>query len=547
MNKICVSAKKRPFLVLLCMFLAGVLLRLGFWPAFFVLPVCLLAVWERRGRDIRRFLVPFLGLLLFAAGVWRTESELRFRDTYLQGLSDGQEVRLVGEIVRTEVKPRCICYYLTDCVLDRSNGPVPCSDVLAYASSDEYSIGQILVVRGTITLFDTARNEGGFDARSHYRSQKIDFGVWVNAVESASGTVNRYTAFLARLRGRLSDSVAACGGADGILGAMLLGEKAGLDAEVKSLYQRAGISHILAISGLHVSLLGIGLYRLLRRCRLTYGAASAVTAVLMLSYCVMSGSSVSAKRAVGMLLVCLLADVLGRGYDMLSALGLLGIVLLWDNPFLAGYSGFVFSVTAVFGVGIAAPVFAAWGGSVREEEEREDTLAGRWRKRWCSVKSAFLSGLGIQLTTLPLVALYYYEIPVYAIFLNLLVLMLVKYVVALGAAAAVLGVWSVRLGTLLMLPCNWILALYEKCCTGLLALPYAAVAAGCPGPVRLFAYYGLFAAVLCVMHRRTLQRLASAEAQTGRDMGHSKNRMPAGRAGCAPDVCISSGVCALSA
>lgn len=504
--------RKRPFLLLFGMFLAGVLVRFGAWPLFLAAPVCLWCAGNRKRQGAGRWLVPFLGLLLFAAGVLRADGELRFRAAYLPELMDGQEVRLAGTVVRAEVKPRCVYYYLTDCVLERSNGHLPCNDVLAYASTDEYSIGQILVVRGTISLFDTARNEGGFDARSHYRSQKIDFGVWVDEASPAGETKSRFRAFLAQLRGRLAQSAAACGDTDGILSAMLLGEKADLDAEVKSLYQRAGISHILAISGLHVSLLGIGLYRLLRRLGCTYAAASAVTVPLMFSYCVMSGGSVSTVRAVGMLFVCLFADLLGRGYDMLSALGLLGIVLLWENPFLVGYSGFVFSMTAVLGVGVAAPVLTAWSDSLRQEGKRDE-------RRGQGIRESFLAGLGIQLTTLPLVAFYYYEIPSYAILLNLLVLMLVKYVAALGALAAAAGIVSVRLGRLLMLPCGWILALYEHACRGTLALPGAVITAGCPGSARMFAYYALLAAVLFVMHRRTLCRRvrAGCERVTGQE------------------------------
>lgn len=500
--------RKRPFLLLFGMFLAGVLVRYGAWPLLSVLPVCLWCAGNRKQQGAGRWLVPFLGLLLFVAGVLRADGELRFRAAYLPEFMDGQEVRLAGTVLRVEEKPRCVYYYLTDCVLERSNGHLPCNDVLAYASTGEYSIGQILVVRGTISLFDTARNEGGFDARSHYRSQKIDFGVWVDEARPAGETKSRFRAFLAQLRGRLAQSAAACGDADGILSAMLLGEKADLDAEVKSLYQRAGISHILAISGLHVSLLGIGLYRLLRRLGCSYAAASAVTAPFMFSYCVMTGGSVSTVRAVGMLFVCLIADLLGRGYDMLSALGLLGIVLLWENPFLVGYSGFVFSMTAVLGVGVAAPVLTAWSGSLRPEGDGDE-------ERGQGIREAFLASLGIQLTTLPLVAFYYYELPSYAILLNLLVLMLVKYVAALGALAAAVGMVSVRLGRLLMLPCGWILALYEHACRGTLALPGAVITAGCPGRARIFAYYALLAAVLFVMHRRTLCRRAENERMMG--------------------------------
>jgi len=96
---------------------------------------------------------------------------------------------------------------------------------------------------------------------------------------------------------------------DGVLSAMLLGEKGALDAEIKSLYQRAGIAHVLAISGLHISLLGMGLYRLLRkRLHTRYVTAALATTVFLISYAVLSGNGVSTQRAVGMCLIYLFAE-----------------------------------------------------------------------------------------------------------------------------------------------------------------------------------------------------------------------------------------------
>lgn len=73
---------------------------------------------------------------------------------------------------------------------------------------------------------------------------------------------------------------------DGVLSAMLLGER-GSGCRDKSLYQRAGIAHVLAISGLHISLLGMGLYRLLRkRLHTRYVTAALATTVVLISYAV---------------------------------------------------------------------------------------------------------------------------------------------------------------------------------------------------------------------------------------------------------------------
>lgn len=556
--------RKRPFLLLACMFLAGV--QFGAGRAWYALPLAMVVVvyarpWQEKSP--RRGLLFLLIFTLFAAGALRAESESRLQASYLPEFEDGQQVRLVGEITRIEERERCVCYRLTDCVMDRSNEYMPCNDVLAYASSDEFPIGQIIVITGTISLFEPAANEGGFDVRSYYQSQKIDFGVWVDTVEAVHGTGNRYSNFLMQIRKRLSESIAGCQGTDGILPAMLLGEKSQLNEEIKSLYRLAGIGHILAISGLHVTMLGIGLYRLLRRCGVRYASCAVFVSFVMLSYGWMTGGSMSTCRAVGMLLVYLLADVLGRGYDMLSALGLVIIVLLWDNPFLVHYSGFWLSVVAVLGVGVTGPVLVGWSNCFHEhssilyegtgigekaferyaigrkaaerkrdksrefgkDEVRKTTVRRRSEKSWKDKgRESLVMGLGIQITTLPLVALYYYELPIYALFLNSVVLMLVKYVVGVGGVAAVAGVWCLGLGTILMQPCNWILGLYQWACELTLLLPGARVITGCPAKWQIVLYYIMLGIFLWVLARRTevLRKQRDAKQELLKERGSDK-------------------------
>ena len=498
--------RKRPFLLLACMFLAGILIKkLEAW--YLLVPAGVIAVWAiRKEVGMRRFILGVSVCFMLASGIFRMGAEEAFRSKYLPKLYDGQEIRLVGEIVGIEEKSRCICYYLTDCILDRSSACVPCNDVMAYMSSDEYSIGQILVLKGKIALFEEAANEGSFDAANYYQSRKIDFGLQVFQVESVHGEGRFLPNALRRLKSRLRKSITSCGGADGVLSAMLLGEKSELDGEVKSLYQRAGISHILAISGLHVSLFGLGLYHFLRKIGLCYGSSAGMTAVVVIFYAMMTGGSVSTRRAVGMLLLHLLADVLGKSYDMLSALGILCILLLWENPFLLDYSGFQFSVAAILGIGITGPVLTEWymqSGSASGKKRRG--LAGNL---W--------SSLGIQLTTLPLVAFYYFEIPVYAVLINIVVLAVVPYLLGLGAAAAVVGLWKLKLGALFMAPCNWILFLYEKLCAVTLHWPNAQLITGCPALWQLILYYGILAVVLCHLHHITGERKALKKKGSGR-------------------------------
>ena len=551
--------RKRPITLLACMFLTGILwkwtglilsLGIGLLLYFYATP------WKERGI---RFAVLVAGMpVMLLLGALCVEKQDAFRSVYLSVLEEGQSVRLAGKINRVEEKTNCFYYYLTDCSVEQSDHLMPCNDVLAYVSSDDYSVGQILILQGTISLFDEATNEGQFDSRAFYRSQKIDFGVWVDSVERVEGQSDRFRVWLSRVRVELGIPLSRYADDDGVLSAMLLGDKTSLDSEIRSLYQKSGIAHVLAISGLHISLLGMALYRLLRhRCGLTYLWAGIVAASFLVAYTLMTGNAVSARRATGMLIVYLVADLLGRSYDMLSALSLIVILLLWENPFLVTNSGFQFSVAAVVGIGVGQGVLVPRVGSwkvvygrrkkqddvVRCDEAKCDVakrdaakcdvakrdatkcdatkcdaakrdaakcdaerirmqnLVDWMKRRMDKCLPGMMISISIQLFTIPLVAYYYYEIPVYAILLNIPVLALIPYVLGLAVFGSLTGqiAFLQPLSFALCRVCGWVLHGYRWLCDASLLLPGARMITGKPSEVRVVVYYGLLGAFYYVL------------------------------------------------
>ena len=552
--------RKRPITLLACMFLTGILwkwtglilsLGIGLLLYFYATP------WKERGI---RFAVLVAGMpVMLLLGALCVEKQDAFRSVYLSVLEEGQSVRLAGKINRVEEKTNCFYYYLTDCSVEQSDHLMPCNDVLAYVSSDDYSVGQILILQGTISLFDEATNEGQFDSRAFYRSQKIDFGVWVDSVERVEGKSDRFRVWLSRVRVELGIPLSRYADDDGVLSAMLLGDKTSLDSEIRSLYQKSGIAHVLAISGLHISLLGMALYRLLRhRCGLTYLWAGIVAASFLVAYTLMTGNAVSARRATGMLIVYLVADLLGRSYDMLSALSLIVILLLWENPFLVTNSGFQFSVAAVVGIGVGqgvlVPRVGSWKVVYGRRKKQDDVVrcdaakcdvakrdaakcdaakcdAERirmqnlvdWMKRWMDkCLPGMMISLSIQFFTLPLVAYYYYEIPVYAILLNIPVLALIPYVLGLAVFGSLTGqiAFLQPLSFALCRVCGWVLHGYRWLCDASLLLPGARMITGKPSEVRVVVYYGLLGAFYYVLwcgmkkkQRQMCMKGAQAEKQ----------------------------------
>lgn len=440
---------------------------------------------EKKCRRGRLAMLLWLGALAFFAGSGRFECSEQYRAAYLPALENGMRLSVQGTLIGKQIRNDQYIYELASCVIgaDQSNHiskePVSCNRILVYSDTDLYSIGQILVLDGTVELWKSAVNEGSFDAKTFYESQKCDFAlkdVSVCAVYGKSGGIREK---LWQLRVRLKEVYRETMNEEeaGIMATMAAGDKELLDAEIKRLYQVGGLSHILAISGLHISIIGMTLYRLLRKLGTGFGMAGILAGSVMYGYGVMAGGSVSVRRSVLMFLLFLGAQVLGRSYDSLSALGAAALYLLWDNPYLLWNTGFLFSFAAVIGV--------VWVGGCASFER--ETRAGRWAEK-------LFAAAAIQLATLPLVAWNYYEIPSYALFINLLVLPLVGVLLKLGVLGGLLGIGCTAAARIVLFPCQLLLSAIDRICTLAAGLPGAMWITGRPDVWQMALYYGVLIA-----------------------------------------------------
>ena len=270
-------------------------------------------------------------------------------------------------------------------------------------------------------------------------------------------------------------------------------------------------------TGLHITLLGMGVYRLLKRLGLPVRAAAVGGAMLLLIYGVMVGMSVSASRAIGMYLLQMLGIFVGRTYDMLTGLGLMALLLVLQEPERLCDVSFLMSFGAVLGICILTPVLSGDGRERDADAELEvkgisawlrtvaDILGdsayerNKYREGWrkvayegiqrivLAVKGDFAASVGVILFTLPVQLWFFYEIPVYSVLLNLLVLPFMSVVVAGGILSLIPGLGLV--GTVDCLILWW----YEWICGRFAQLPGAIWCVGRPEIWQIVCYYvGIF-------------------------------------------------------
>ena len=408
---------------------------------------------------------------------------------------EGKDVILYGKVAEKEMKTGRTVFRLSEVSINTEEAPCLETELICYPKEGDSlpRIGSRIRLSGRLWLYKKATNPGQFDTYSYYLYKNAGAGL---AAESWEYTDSRYSVYresiwnIRLLFGRIYDSILSSEDA-AVMRAVALGDKSELDSDLKELYRINGIAHILAISGLHISILGMGLYRALRKLTLPITPAAGAAVSVMLNYALLVGAGTSTVRAVTMFVIMCAADVERRSYDLPTALSLSAASTVFFSPYELMQSGFWMSYLAVTGIAIFFPALIR---GMRKHtgvgSKLFQSVAG------CAAVSAF---------TLPLIVHNYYEVPLYSMLLNLLVIPLMSVLMVSGLLSLLIGMISLKAGMLCAVPAHLVLYAYDALCSGIARLPYHSIITGGQGDLRLITAYLLFGSVL-MMNRRFINR-----------------------------------------
>lgn len=349
-------------------------------------------------------------------------------------------------------------------------------------------IGNIIKVRGKLRQFEEAANKGNFDSRKYYLSLgfygKIEAGT-IEVINSdysgiRQGLYELRMEIIERLEKLCSDNngiFSIINNKNGIIGAIILGDKTDLDSDIKELYSVSGIAHILAISGLHISFIGMAIYRLLRR-RFRFLFSAAVSIPVVLSFGIMSGFGISTIRAIIMFILKIIGEVLGRKYDAITAISLAGLVLLVQNPFVVCNSGFQMSFGAIIAIVLILPIV--------EEILNTDN----------KIIKVLSANFTISLVMNPILAWNYYELPTFSFLLNIVVVPLMSVVIVSSIAGIFCSCIMFGFGKVVIFPGCGILELYTFLCNIINKSSVASIVVGQPKVTIIIVYYAILLVVL---------------------------------------------------
>lgn len=367
--------------------------------------------------------------------------------------------------------------------------------------------GMHVRLEGMLVLPELPRNPGQFNRRIYESGKKIDFYLENPTVlevkEQRSGAREVVEIWKTEMMNRCEkiypDEEA------GILEAMLFGEKSELSGDIKELYQAAGISHVLVISGLHISLLALAVAGVLRRLGFPMPVWVILSVGVLAGYGILIGQPTTAVRALLMFFVLQGARLLGRSYDLLSALAFAGILMLLDNPDLILDGGCRLSFCAVIGVGWYVSEKNKIFRSIGEKEKRKNRGKGGKGSNAGAILENIRAGWYLWLFTLPVMLDTFYQVSVVGILWNLVAIPLLPVIIASGGLGVVLAGWNIFLGSLAGSPAYGMLQLYQEIGNISEKLPVGMWTPGQPSKSVIAGYY-LVIFLLVLVEKQLIKR-----------------------------------------
>ncbi len=375
----------------------------------------------------------------------------------------------------------------------------------------------------------TQRNQGGFNYAQYLKTKKI-YGIVTTKAGNIKLQKENNTNYIFKLANTVSNKIQEKANEllekkeASLLTGILIGDKEELENEVQEAFRKSNLSHMLAVSGAHVSYVMLGIHYLMTIGKIGNKKSKIVTIFLLLFFIVLTGQTSSVTRACFMAIYLIIAQLLHKRVNTISSISISMLILMILNPYCILEVGFQLSYGGTLGIVLLyKPLKQYISRKVQICEEDKNTLEQKpknvqkmlkikliqiMQKIKQSVKEILLITVSANLILMPIMLYHYNTLSLTFLISNLLASPIMGIVVILGFLTIIFSFVLPFVAKILAIPLQLLLKIFLQIAVFTSNLPFSQIKVITPKISWLLFYYAILALFIFQQNRRKILKQA---------------------------------------
>ena len=381
---------------------------------------------------LRKYVILFL-VSVIISNIQITLLEKSFDEKY-KNVSENLEI--VGTIISNPMDKQYKNQYILKVEKINENKSYKNTNLQLNVKKEEQllSYGDKIIIKGNFEEASSARNEGGFDYKQYLKSKNV-YGIIsvdkkdiklikknnVDVIDLLANKVSN--SMQIKIEQNLSNETSK------LLSGILIGNKNNLQKEIQEDFRNSSLSHVLAISGMHVSYIILGITFVINKMKFNKKVSKIITIFILLFFIILTGKTASVTRACFMSSYIILASLFHKKAHVLASISISLLIILIINPYLILDIGLQLSYGGTIGIVLIYPI-------LKKLKKKKEDKNSKFKKIIHKIKDKILDiiliTISANLVIFPIVLFHYNTISFTFIISNLLISPIIGIIIILG-------------------------------------------------------------------------------------------------------------------
>ncbi len=390
--------------------------------------------------------------------------------------------------------------YTIKCNNNEYNNEFKNKKFLLYTNkSNNYKIGDLCLIEGNLQEISGRRNYKGFSYKEYLKTKSIYGVIKSNKIKVVDkNKVNVIYKYSISIRDKIKERINLNlpRESSSIMNALLIGDKSDIDDDVSDSFRKSNLSHILAISGLHISYIILGLNFILSKLKFSKKIISIFIIVFLIIYMIITSFSPSVVRASIMGIILMGSNIFYRKQDFWTSISISFLITTFINPFLILNTGLQLSYIATISIVI---FFKALNKRNKKSKNIKTSIKNK-------IKEIIILSVSAQILLLPIIVNLFHTASIYFIISNILITPIFSVVIIIGFIYILISFISVNICSILVIFLNYIMKLFIHIPKAISNLPFSKIYLNNFNPINFVLYY-LFVFTMFYFKKEKLKKV----------------------------------------